>query len=298
MKYYDINESTARVAKEINSFSGYTPGSATAGYRATVDSVYEIVSQIETSKPNLYEKALYMADRFAKKYAEYLNAYYRNEASCPSILVCGAGNFPTRKKEKQNSRRDSLMSEYKYLMEYKDRISDLLYKTQPIKANDADAIERLQDKINDLETSKKQMIAINAYYRKNKTMEGYPEDIPEDLQKSIDFMISHGWATNGIFSTANTNAEIKRCKERLETLQTVKERGTTETETDLFTVVENVELMRLQLFFDGKPDEATRDILKHNGFKWSPKNECWQRQLTDNARRSLKFVSEELKKVV
>ena len=32
--YYSINESTSRTAKELNSFSDYKPGSATAEYRA------------------------------------------------------------------------------------------------------------------------------------------------------------------------------------------------------------------------------------------------------------------------
>lgn len=27
---------------------------------------------------------------------------------------------------------------------------------------------------------------------------------------------------------------------------------------------------RLQVFFDGKPDEAARDELKANGFRWAP----------------------------
>lgn len=52
--------------------------------------------------------------------------------------------------------------------------------------------------------------------------------------------------------------------------------------------------MRLQLFFEEKPESDVRDILKKNGFRWSPKNNCWQRQLTDNARYSLEKVKKEL----
>ena len=36
-QYYPINEDAARQAKEMNSFSDYQPGSATAGYQAMVD---------------------------------------------------------------------------------------------------------------------------------------------------------------------------------------------------------------------------------------------------------------------
>ena len=30
-----------------------------------------------------------------------------------------------------------------------------------------------------------------------------------------------------------------------------------------------------EIFFEGKPEEATRNILKANGFKWSPIQSCW-----------------------
>lgn len=52
--------------------------------------------------------------------------------------------------------------------------------------------------------------------------------------------------------------------------------------------------MRLQLFFEEKPEETTRKILKRNGFKWAPSQGAWQRQLTNNAKYSLKIVLETL----
>lgn len=55
-------------------------------------------------------------------------------------------------------------------------------------------------------------------------------------------------------------------------------------------VVENINDNRLQLFFDGKPEQEMINKLKANGFRWSPKNKAWQRQLTDNARIALKRV--------
>lgn len=65
--------------------------------------------------------------------------------------------------------------------------------------------------------------------------------------------------------------------------------------TDLFEVIENADIMRLQLRFDGKPDADTRTVLKQNGFRWSPSNGVWQRQLTDNANFALERVIKELK---
>ena len=77
----------------------------------------------------------------------------------------------------------------------------------------------------------------------------------------------------------------------------MKEAGSQETECEFCKVVENTEIMRLQLIFDGKPEPEVRDILKSNGFRWAPSQGAWQRQLTNNAKYALKCVMKELKKL-
>ncbi len=302
-RFFEINENAAKTAKEINSFSEYVSGSATAEYKCTVNTLYDVyLAGIKEKRPSLYDKALYMIERFSKKYADYLNAYYRNEASCPSVMICGPANFPVRKKERQNSRRETLNKDYEYLMAYKRKIENLLTSEQPILSADENAIEMLEDKIADLEKDKAQMIAINAFYRKNRTLEGLEEIVPDELSKDLKRSISFAFgymknvteATGRIFDTSNTNAEIKRCRERLEKLKAVKEQGTKEEKHDGFSIIENSELMRLQIIFDEKPDEATRELLKSHGFKWAPSQSAWQRVLNDNAKYALKRVLEKI----
>lgn len=41
-KYYTIDEAAAKRAKDMNSFSDYKPGSATAEYRKMVDRAYAL----------------------------------------------------------------------------------------------------------------------------------------------------------------------------------------------------------------------------------------------------------------
>lgn len=114
-KYYQINEATAKAANDANSMSDYREGSATAEYRVRVDKVYEIVEQIAKARPRLLERTEDMAERYSRKLAEYFNAYYRNEASCPSYLISGGANFPVRKKKRQNDRRETLLDQWRYL---------------------------------------------------------------------------------------------------------------------------------------------------------------------------------------
>lgn len=55
--------------------------------------------------------------------------------------------------------------------------------------------------------------------------------------------------------------------------------------------------MRIQFFFSGKPKPAVRDVMKSKSFRWSPKNGCWQRQLTSNGRYAAKKAVEEIGKL-
>ena len=143
------------------------------------------------------------------------------------------------------------------------------------------------------------MKAVNAYYRKDKTLDGCPELTSKQIEILKAEMISNYHYENKPFMSfqlSNNNAVIKNTKKRLDELLRVKEDGTCEKENRFFKVVENTELMRLQLIFEGKPEPEVRDILKSNGFKWSPKNVCWQRQLTENAKYSAAKVFRELER--
>lgn len=55
-------------------------------------------------------------------------------------------------------------------------------------------------------------------------------------------------------------------------------------------ILHNTEENRLQLFFDGKPEQEMITKLKSRGFKWSPRNKAWQRQLTPNAIHVLPYL--------
>lgn len=296
--FFIINELTAKAAKEVNSMSGYVEGSATSEYQNKVNKVYEIVERIAENKPNLLEKAQHMAERYSRKLAEYYNAYYRNEASCPSILISGGSNFPVRKKEKQNSRRESLMNDWNYLEEYAKKIENLLTMEQPILSGDAKAIELLEEKLERLKESQEMMKAVNKAVKKKDTAKGdeelkdmgYSEEQIKGFREP-DFCGRIGFSS---YTLQNNNANIKRVEGRLNKLKAAKEAGTQESENKFFKVVENTEIMRLQIFFDGKPEDKVRDILKKRGFKWSPKNGSWQRQLTDNAKYALSRVIKEL----
>ena len=299
MKYYEINETAARRGREQWSFSEYKDGSKTSEYRAQVDEVYKIVEELPD---DLKEKGAAMAERYARRLAEWYNKQFRIEMMCPSIMISGGSNFPVRKKEKQNAAQDNHYQLYNKIQQIPERIKRLVRGSNIIKWGDADALEQLQKKVEKAEELQAEMKAVNAYYRKNKTLKGYKDYADEKAAKLDEAIKESMWGVPfPPYELTNNNAKIRNAKARIAELERLKESAkdteeqTDEYNTDLFKVVENTEIMRLQLFFDEKPGADTRAVLKKNGFRFAPsQNNAWQRQLNENGKYALKRVIDEL----
>ena len=290
--YYTINEAAAKRAKDANSFSDYKQGSATAEYRHYVDEAIQLAErQKKRVDPMYHEKIDSLLDTYARKLAANMNKGYEIDARVPSILIAGGSNFPTRKKEKQNAARDSNYREWQDIQGLLDKIRST--GMGGISADDPQAVQKLKKKLESLEKSQETMKAVNAYYRKHKTLDGCPYLSSEQLEKLKADMTSSWHLGDKPFATwalSNNSAEIRRVKDRIKSLSQQKEIGFVGWEFDGGKVEANTEANRLQIFFEDKPDEATREALKNNGFRWSPKAGAWQRQLTSNAYYAADYV--------
>jgi len=290
--YYTINEAAAKRAKDANSFSDYKQGSATAEYRHYVDEAIQLAErQKQRVDPMYHEKIDSLLDTYARKLAANMNKGYEIDARVPSILIAGGSNFPTRKKEKQNAARDSNYREWQDIQGLLDKIRST--GMGGISADDPQAVQKLEKKLKSLEKSQETMKAVNAYYRKHKTLDGCPHLSPEQLEKLKADMASSWHLGDKPFATwalSNNSAEIRRVKDRIKSLSQQKEIGFVGWEFDGGKVEANTEANRLQIFFEEKPDEAARAELKGNGFRWSPKEGAWQRQLTSNAYYAADYI--------
>ena len=214
-KYFDIDEEQARRGRESYSLFGYKEGSETAYYRQQVDYAFKLaaVAKEKTADPELQARADMLAERYAKKYAEWLNEKNKIDASYPSWIVAGPANYNTKKNDKKNARLD-------------------------------------------------------AHFKKLDEIEGIKSEIQA----------------------------VPYYKPREEKIYTVKERQH-EGADKYFKIERNKDVNRLQLKFDGKPPQEQREILKKHGFRWSPTQEAWQRQLTPNAEYSIDYVIRDFNKL-
>lgn len=306
-----VSEDWAARAREMRSFSSYQQGSATSSYNASVDQFDKNVNELiqrygnnATLTDKDWEEVYSIADKYAPNLEKYTDETNRNEASYPSWFISGPARYNVKKNEALMSRSRALYENNADRINpddnvYLKKIKSILTNAS-IKSNDDAATAKLQDKYDKLKAELENGKAMNAYFRKNKTLVGFP-GISEQSAKAFDRANASGdYFSRQPFMSyrlQNGNAELHRIQARIDTLNKAKEQAEAARanpqaaaeataakypKVDGVEVQENAEEMRVQLRFPGKPDEQTRSLLKSHGFRWSPTQGAWQRQLNGN----------------
>jgi hypothetical protein len=283
MTYYPISEDLARRAKESYSYSEYKPGSASADYRAMVDEVTRLAEEHKLRvDPIHHAKIDEWVDVYARKLAANLNRGHEIDTRCPSVMIAGPSRFPVRRKEKQNAAMLKNLAEYKEIQQIKEKILGI--GTGGISADDPDAPEKLARKLATLQETQELMKNVNAWFRQHKTLDNCPL-LPEKALAELKRGMAQDWRSSPVpfaaWQLSNNNANIKRIEQRIASLASKTEFAGWTFAGGRAEVNEGEN--RLQLFFDDKPSQEQRDILRKNGFKWAPSQGAWQRQLTRNA---------------
>jgi hypothetical protein len=168
-------------------------------------------------------------------------------------------------------------------------------KTQPISTGNTE-IDDQKLKLQKLVDRQARMKAVNKILKNKKLDEAGQKEalIAAGFSAEVamigrpDFMGRVGYAD---YELTNNNAVIRNTQKRILELEARNmaaskvESGDRETSYDFEGGSIDLDYSdeRLRVNFDSKPDSVMIARLKQNGFKWSPTNTAWQRQLTDNA---------------
>ena len=262
------------------------------------------------------------AERRASEWRDLVQTAYSDllhrRASWVPVYVAGPANYPVRKMQK------CCEAEMNAGKEWSDKMERFLENTQkaldalipvsrqieayrtgdntPISADDPFALEKVTARLEYLKAEQESMKALNAWYRKYKTCKGFGDITDEAAAKlDADILKDYTWARipYPAFALSNNNANIKRLEERraaLEKARTVSQTSEPNATQsfDGLRVEEDTADNRVRLFFDEKPSEETRSLLKSHGFRWSPNAGAWQRQLNGNGRFAARQVVEKL----
>lgn len=236
------------------------------------------------------------ANQYRERYERYFSAWIAARSRCLSSMITGPSNFPTRRAEKA---RDSEQKRATEFWEWRARTFQRLAQARRRAERAAiDPVQEMREKVESAERMQETMRAANRIIRASKLSPAEKIDrlqsevgLSESLANELMQPDCFGGLGFADYQFRNNLANIKRMRERLTELERKAATDTSETERpDGIRIVENSESDRLQIFFPGKPDAATISRLKARAFKWSPSQGCWQRQLTENARRVLPEV--------
>lgn len=296
MKYYEINEKAARVSHDMMSFSSYKEGSTTASYRAEVREAEELAQRAIKARPEKEDLINSLLDRYSRRMAEYYNRESTIGCMCPSVLISGSGNFPTRKKQKQVAVWDRNREYYADTQKILNRIRGIISGKDIIHSDDENAIELLTERIEALKENHERLKLINKLCRMKDTAAADIAflEIGIDSEQAQKLRDAGGLAW---YKLPYSKKEIHRLEDRLKAIQAEKEAGKRETENDFCTVIEDPDTMRIKLVFDGKPSDEIRTIIKKHGFRWAPSQKAWQRNLNSNGRFAVKCLLIDLERM-
>lgn len=225
--------------------------------------------------------------RYVAKYSEWLNAMSRTF----SVLVTGGSKFNNRRHEKMNNRERAARER---LNEWRDKVVKRLNREQRLVG--WAEVERLQNKLEKLTELQDMMKAVNKIVRSSKLseVEQYDElrslGLSDRTAKECMAEPQYSFQRKGFaaYQLSNNLARIKDTEKAIERHTRMAQSKDKQYTFDGGTVdVCNTE-ERLRVVFDAIPDAVVRQRMKSNGFKWSPRNGAWQRQLTPNAMYALK----------
>ncbi len=273
-------------------------------YRAGLS---EMFGDIES--PNPVQEAI-MQDR-AEQWRELCEKSFNDEtarrASWVPWTVSGPANYPAAR---MNKRADAAMKAADEWGEKRRRfidntvsmlrkavpLADVIeeYRTgknkEPISSDDPAAAEKLAARIEFLKAQHEEGKARNAHWRKHHSMKGY-KDWTDERAAKYDAAISSENQLYHVpyppYAVQNMSQNIKRLEDRLNDIQRMKENAETMPEKvleyDGFYIHYSAADCRINIDFDAKPEEDARNILKKNGFHWSPRKKTWTRKYTSNA---------------
>jgi hypothetical protein len=238
----------------------------------------EFLRQIPEELHDVYEK------RYIDKYRTWLVAMSRTF----SVMITGAAKFDNRKHDKMNMYERNARQRF---TEWREAVLKRINKQSRLSG--WAEVERLQNKLDTLKELQERMKAANKIVRSKKTQEEQAEELnalgvsEETIQELLN---PPAYRTVGFApcELSNNLAKIKATEEAIKRHTARAEAEDKEYTFDGGKVEICNSEERIRIYFDEIPDDNMRKTLKGNAFKWSPKNQAWQRQLTSNAIYALK----------
>lgn len=233
-------------------------------------------------------------DKYIAKYSEWLGAMSR----CFSQAITGAGGWNAAVFRRHERTQAAEKAAYERLEAWCEKVIKRCNRQERLTG--WAEVERLQEKLDGLTRLQETMKAANKIIRSKKLaeVEKVDELVALGLSESTalklmepDFCGRIGFAT---FQLSNNLAKIKDTEAKIKRHAKMAQHDNEEQGYWWGTLRTDYADERYRFVFNGKPAQTVITIMKQNGFRWSPSNKAWQRQITANAKFAVSRIIEKL----
>lgn len=242
--------------------------------------IAEYSSELEEDLRNLENPGNYQ-----EKYESKFLAWIAARARCMSPMITGPANFPVARNNKHLATEDK---RYKEFREWRERYFKAVNREKTLSPE-----EEIDKTLSELD---KQVIAHETMKGINKIIQSKCNDdgqkksqiiekyglSEENAEKILepDYMGCIGFAS---YALVNSNARIKRLREKLDVMRARVERKETWEPITFDGGVIDIEADRVIIQHNEKPARDVIEALKSKGFRWSRNYGNWSRKHTARA---------------
>lgn len=256
-------------------------------------------TDIATYEKELHEDLASMPEeqreRYTENYKRYFAAMIAANSRCASAMITGPARFNTGCNDKALRGYDKSVEAFR---EWRNRALETIHKVVEAAKPEEQRIEEDWRKVKtDIDDTASTIHGIDTGTARGYNRALFVGNLVGRLAtyvnhgnvEIIDRAVAHLREWNGKVKKPIITARhaifkypelVRKVRERQ---QEQANRENKEIEFEGGKVRYNYDENRLQILFDAIPDSEMRAKLKGEAFKWSPRNQAWQRQLTGNA---------------
>lgn len=277
------------------------------GFEDTLKEVYEEAKSLVKT-----DEQMAVLDESFNKFQNGLlkkkQAHLYAKSRCLSAMITGPANFPTRRNQKaldsEHKRAEEFLSYFYRGVEIIKRNVKKALSGEELK-KEQKAVE--EESYNYIIREAASVIADAVQWGRHNTL------LKSALQRKIVNKLSHNGelmekAVNEINEASKEKTGKNMFTKRHSIFKIIEQTKAPKVEpevkedkvlfeNDLYRLEIHYSDERYRFFFDGKPSDEIRSIMKSNGFKWSPRACAWQRKNTYNGKLATEVVMSQLKNI-
>lgn len=218
---------------------------------------------------------------YREKFIDKVMTIYSRQARCASPMITGPANFNNRRNGKAWASRDNAANDF---TQWRDKYFKAVNRVRTLSPEEE--IDKTLEELERMEVKFELYKAMN----KIKDIDGKRAfAIENEFTAVFDYWSDYGHTVPS-FHITNTRNKINERRKKLEVMRVRIERKESFEPITFPGGTITIENDRVVIRHDQKPGREVIDLIKANGFRYSPSTTSWVRKHTGNAIASVKAI--------